>query len=294
MLAVLGLTWGGTFLIIEIALRGMTPFWIATCRIVFAALLSAMFWHVRGRRLFMERPSGGEVFSLCVIGLLSSAIPFMLISWGQQHVTSGFAGVSMASVALMVLPLSHFLIPGENINLRRALGCVIGFSGVVLLIGTQAFDDTGADLETLGRLACLTAAGCYAVSSVLMRRLPAVDSVGLTTVLLLIGAAAVLPAALIVEGVPAKPDASTIWAVLVLGLIPTAAANLLRVTLVRSAGPVFMSLVNYQVPVWSIVLGALILSEPLPESLVWALALILIGLGLSQYGALRRLFRGDQ
>jgi drug/metabolite transporter (DMT)-like permease len=75
-----------------------------------------------------------------------------------------------------------------------------------------------------------------------------------------------------------------------LGLVPTAAANLLRVTVVRSAGPVFMSLVNYQVPVWSVVLGALLLSEPLPPALIGAMALILAGVALSQFGALRRLF----
>ena len=75
-----------------------------------------------------------------------------------------------------------------------------------------------------------------------------------------------------------------------LGLIPTAGANFLRVLVVRSAGPVFMSLVNYQVPVWSVVLGGLILGEALPRSLLLALTLILIGVGLSQYGALRRLF----
>lgn len=75
-----------------------------------------------------------------------------------------------------------------------------------------------------------------------------------------------------------------------LGLVPTAAANFLRVLVVRSAGPVFMSLVNYQVPVWSVCLGALILNEPLPPSLIWSLALILCGVALSQYGAFRRLF----
>jgi drug/metabolite transporter (DMT)-like permease len=76
-----------------------------------------------------------------------------------------------------------------------------------------------------------------------------------------------------------------------LGLIPTAGANFLRVLVVRSAGPVFMSLVNYQVPIWSVVLGALILGEALPNSLLLAMTLILIGVGLSQYGVLRRLFK---
>lgn len=293
MLMILGVTWGGTFLVIEIALRGMPPFWLATCRITFAALLSVGIWQMRGGKLFAASLDGQQRLNLWVIGLLSSAVPFMLISWGQQFVTSGFAGVSMASVALMVLPMAHFLIPGERLTVRRFIGFLIGFAGVVLLIGGQVFSSSGAGLELSGRLACLTAAGCYALSSVLMRRLPEVDSLGLTAILLVIGAVAVLPSAILMEGIPQVPDRTTVIAVLFLGLVPTAAANLLRVTLVRTAGPVFMSLVNYQVPVWSVLFGALILSEPLPGTLIWALLLILGGMGLSQYGALRRLFGLD-
>lgn len=76
----------------------------------------------------------------------------------------------------------------------------------------------------------------------------------------------------------------------ILGLIPTAGANLLRVLLIRGAGPTFMSLTNYLVPVCAVFFGALILGEPLPGTLIWALALILAGVALSQFGALKRLF----
>ena len=114
--------------------------------------------------------------------------------------------------------------------------------------------------------------------------------IGLSTVLLLIAALIVLPAAWIVEGPPPLPDTQTLAVIAFLGLIPTAAANMLRVLVIRSAGPVFMSITNYQVPVWSVVMGAVILGEPLPPSLLWAMLLILAGVGLSQYGALRRLF----
>jgi drug/metabolite transporter (DMT)-like permease len=214
----------------------------------------------------------------------------MLLAWGQQFVTSGFAGVSMAAVVLMVLPLAHFFVPGEQITKRKAIGLLIGFIGVVVLIGAQAFDSTGASLETAGRMACIGAAACYAISSTLMRLLPKVDTIGLSTVLLLIAACLVIPAAWIVEGPPPRPDNTTLIVLAVLGLIPTAAANLLRVQVVRTAGPVFMSLTNYQVPVWSVLLGAYFLSEPLPPSLLLAMGLILAGVGLSQYGALKRLF----
>lgn len=288
MIGALGLTWGGTFLVIEIALRGITPFWLAAGRIGFAAALMTAIWAFRGMRLFLsdDRSWGGLIF----VGALSSALPFMLLSWGQQYVTSGFAGVSMAAVALLVLPLAHFLVPGEQMTLRKSIGFVIGFVGVVVLIGAQAFESSGVGLEPFGRLACLGAAACYAISSVYMRRLPSVDPIGLATVLLLIGAAMVLPAAWIIEGPPPMPSAQTLLVIAILGLIPTAAANILRVLVIRSAGPTFMSLTNYQVPVWSVFLGAAFLAEPLPPSLIWALLLILSGVALSQWGALRRLF----
>lgn len=290
MVALLGLTWGGTFMVTEIALRGMTPFWLAAGRIGFAALLMTAIWASRGFRLFEAHADRSTWAAAILIGALSSAVPFMLLAWGQQFVTSGFAGVSMAAVALIVLPLAHFLVPGERITPRKGIGFVIGFIGVCILIGAQAFESTGVSMEPAGRFACITAACCYAVSSILLRRLPPVDTIGLSTVLLLIGAVIVIPVALIVEGPPPMPDGKTLIVIVLLGLIPTAAANLLRVLVVRSAGPVFMSLVNYQVPLWSVVLGAVFLSEPLPSSLLLAMTLILSGVGLSQYGALRRLF----
>ncbi|WP_299209483.1 DMT family transporter [uncultured Tateyamaria sp.] len=290
MVAILGFTWGGTFLVTEIALTGITPFWLAAGRICFAAILMIAIWTALGAPLFKGPVPLSTWTSLGAIGGFSSAIPFMLLAWGQQYVTSGFAGVSMASVALIVLPLAHLLVPGERMTVRRSLGFVIGFVGVCILIGGQAFEASGAQLETAGRIACIGAASCYGISSILMRRLPPVDPIGLSTVLLLIAALIVLPAAWVVEGPPPLPDTQTVVVIAFLGLIPTAAANMLRVLVIRSAGPVFMSITNYQVPVWSVVMGAALLNEPLPPSLLWAMLLILAGVGLSQYGALQRLF----
>ncbi|MEQ9695717.1 DMT family transporter [Shimia sp. SDUM112013] len=292
MVATLGIVWGSTFMVIELALQGITPFWLAAARISFASVLLVGIWAARRFPLFAE-PSARGWRMIAVVGALSSAVPFILLSWGQQYVTSGFAGVSMAAVALLVLPLAHFLVPGERLNLRKVIGFMLGFFGVVILIGSTAFESSGADLEVYGRLACLGAAACYALSSVLVRRLPPVDPIGLATVLLIVGAAIVVPVAWAVEGPPPMPSTETLAILAVLGLIPTAAANLLRVLVIRSAGPTFMSLTNYQVPVWSVVLGAMILGEPLPASLLWALLFILSGVGISQYGALKRLFLGD-
>ena len=188
MVALLAFVWGGTFLVTEIALTGVTPFWVAASRVGFAAVVMAAVWSLRGFALFAAPPARRDLAALVTIGAVSSAVPFALLAWGQQYVTAGFAGVSMASVALIVLPLAHFFVPGERLTPRRGIGFVIGFAGVVVLIGAQAFDSTGTALETPGRIACVAAAGCYAVGSILMRRVPSVDPIGLASVLLIIGA----------------------------------------------------------------------------------------------------------
>ena len=144
---------GGTFMVTEIALAGgMPPFWLAASRIGFAALLMSTIWVFMGRPLFKEKTATADKCNLLVIGGLSSAVPFSLLAWGQQYVTSGFAGVSMAAVALIVLPLAHFTVPGEQMTPRKTVGFLIGFVGVVILIGAQAFQTTGASFETAGRI----------------------------------------------------------------------------------------------------------------------------------------------
>ncbi|UWS80758.1 DMT family transporter [Pseudophaeobacter sp.] len=291
MIATLGFVWGGTFPLIKLALDGITPFWLAAGRIGFAAALLGAVWAWRGFALFKGARNWSAVL---IIGAFSTALPFMLINWGQQHVSAGFTGLSMAAIPLLVLPLAHLFIPGEQMVLRRLVGFVIGFVGVAILIGGKAFASSHSELELWGRLACVSAAGCYAVSSILTRRLPPVDPVGLAAVLLLIGSVIILPVAWSIEGAPPLPDHQTLALIALLGLIPTAAANLLRVIVVREAGPTFMTLTNYQVPIWAVLLGAVFLNEALPASMMLAMALILTGLCISQWGALTRLFTRSQ
>ena len=127
----------------------------------------------------------------------------------------------------------------------------------------------------------------------MIRRLPPIDPFGLTFATLGFGLVLVLPVAFAVHGAPANPGAQGLAILALLGLVPTAGANLLRILTIRSAGPVFMSITNYLVPLFAVGFGAVFLGEALPRSLLFGMALILSGVGLSQYGALRRLFRGN-
>ena len=281
----LGVIWGGTFMVVSIALQGFGPLTVACARTTLGAISLLMLMRVMGRPM----PSGRAVWGyLAVIGVLNSALPFALLSWGQQYVPSAFAGISMAALPLFVLPLAHQF-TDEKMSPRKAIGVGLGFIGAAVLIGPGAIR-IGQGIEPLAQLACIAAALSYAVSSVLTRRCPPVDSISMAALTLVVGSVCLIPAMLVIEGVPQWSHGQAGYAIIFLGLVPTAFAALLRVQVIRTAGSVFMTLVNFQVPVWSMLFGALVLSELLPLRFFVALALILIGLLISQWGGLRRLF----
>ncbi|SDW55180.1 Permease of the drug/metabolite transporter (DMT) superfamily [Ruegeria halocynthiae] len=281
----LGLIWGGTFMVVAMALEGYGPVTVATSRTTLGAVMLLILMRLTGRRIpALTPPLIGSIFS---IGILSTAVPFMLLSWGQQYVPSAFAGLSMAAIPLMVLPLAH-LFSDEPMNLRRLIGVCLGFSGALVLIG-PGLAQLGQGTQPLSQLACVTAALCYACSSILTRRCPPIDPMALAALTLLVGAVLLIPIMLLTEGLPSWQGTRPSVALIVLGLVPTAFANLLRVSITRSAGSVFLTLVNYQVPIWSMVFGALVLSEALPLRFYIALAMILTGLAISQWFTLQKM-----
>ncbi len=287
-IAILGLIWGATFMVVAMALEGYGPVTVATARTTLGAATLLLLMRVTRRKL----PSMNAQlwWSIIVIGGLSTALPFILLSWGQQYVTSAFAGLSMAVVPLMVLPLAHFF-SDEPLILRRVIGVLLGFSGALVLIGPGLLN-IGQGAGPLAQLACIGAAFCYASSSVITRRCPPIDPVTLSALTLVVGSVILLPLMLLTEGLPTWQGTRPSLAIITLGLIPTAFATLLRVAIIRSAGSVFMTLVNYQVPIWSMIFGTWILSESLPLRFYIALAMILTGLAISQWFSLRKLLIG--
>ena len=282
----LGLIWGATFMVVAIALEGYGPFTVACARTTLGAVALLILMRVLRRPMPVFTPQMRGY--LLVIGLLNTAVPFALLSWGQQFVPSAFAGISMAVLPLFVLPLAH-VFTDEKLNLRNTTGVVLGFVGAIVLVGPGVLR-IGSGMEPLGQLACIGASVSYAISSVMTRRCPPIDPITMAALLLAIGAIALIPAMLLIEGIPTIGDTRPTIAIIVLGLLPTALAALIRVATIRSAGAVFMTLVNYQVPLWSVLFGMLILNEVLPLRFFAALGLILTGLAISQWGSLKRLF----
>lgn len=282
LLVTLGVIWGGSFLAIAIALGGFGPLWIAAGRIGIAATILVALAFATGQGLPpTETRTGRRTWLHCLgMGLLSNALPFALLSYAEQRVSSGFAGISMAVVPLLVLPLAHAFVPGERMTWAKTAGFAAGFAGVVLLIGP--IGGGPGDPAGAARLACIAASCCYACGAIVTRLAPPGPYLAFGAGGLLAAAAMILPVALAVEGLPAWPGLPALAAVLYLGIFPTAIATVMLVFVVQSAGPSFMSLVNYQVPVWAVLLGLAVRGEDLPGQFLVALTLILVGLAGSQ------------
>jgi drug/metabolite transporter (DMT)-like permease len=278
-LAALVAVWGTAFTFIRLAIETVPPATIAAGRIVTAALVLLAAVRLVGLRL-PSKPGVWAYFLL--LGMVGNALPFFLISWGQERVVSGMAGILMAVNPLVTLLLAHFFVAGERLTLARTLGFVLGFVGIVVLLGAEAGPGPGGG-SLLHAAAVLGGALCYAINSILTRRMPETHPLVASASVLAVAALVVVPVALLLDppGSFAPSGASTL-SVLWLGLVPTAAATLVYFRLVASAGPTFFSLVNYPVPLVAVVTGALVYGERLSWTAFAALGLVLAGIALSQ------------
>ena len=288
LLVFLGVIWGGAFLGVELALDSLDPIWVSTGRISLAAILLGLVAMLTGAGLpTIRSASGRRVWMHCIgMGIFTNAIPFSLLAWGQQHVTTSFAGITMAVVPLLVLPMSHFLVPGERLTLKRTIGFTIGFTGVVYLVGgEQLFSGSGAGDGApmlTAQLACVMASCCYAIGSIITRLCPPVNTISFAASGLLAASIILLPLSLIMAGVPENVSKTSLSGLVFLGLFPTGLATILLTIIIKRAGPPFLSLVNYQVPVWAVIIGITLLGEAIPGHFFISLAIILAGLSIAQ------------
>ena len=287
-LFLLSLIWGASFLGVTLALEGFGPLSLSALRILFGAVVLTILAYVSGVGLpSMRDPTGRRVWLHCFgFAIFTNSLPFSLLSWAQQHVTSGFAGISMAVAPLFVLPLARAIL-GEAMTTRKIAGFLAGFAGVVVLIGPSALGGMGNVMENTARLACIGAALCYAIGTMITRTTPKVPLMSYAAGGLIIATLLIVPIALVQEGMPQIRFDRPLLALLYLGIFPTALATVMLVKVVNSAGPTFMAQVNYLVPVWAVIFGMTVLGEALPPSFLLALVLIFGGLALAQAKARR-------
>jgi drug/metabolite transporter (DMT)-like permease len=283
LLFLLVVLWGSAFAVAAVVLRQYTPGQLVVGRLWIGALLLWLMVLAAGRS--WPRRAGVWVW-FAAMAVIGNALPFYLISWGQQVVPSGLTGILMAIMPLAVLPLAHLFVPGERMTSMRVAGFLMGFAGILLLLGPEALRQVaGRGAALLPQLAVLAGAVCYAVNLIVARRAPRGDPMTTAAGVLLISAPLASVGWLLTGApMPVEPRFGPTAGLVALGLLSTGLATVIYFRVVSRAGPAFLSLINYLIPVYAVMVGALFLGEDLSLTAIAALGVILLGVVVSQRG----------
>jgi len=276
-----GAIWGGAFIFIALALADFGPISIATWRVSLGAVVLLIIAVMVGQKF----PRGLRNWrNVLVVGCLNSAVPFFLISWGQQFISSAETALLMAMGTFFGLVVSHFSSHDERINLSRALGVSIGFIGVSVLVLWDMIESGPGNLG--GQLAVMAAGCSYATSSIVSRRLTHLPMISTSAATMLSASLYMVPLAfLLEEPFPAMVNRSSLFALIYLGVVATALGMTLRFFIIRANGAVFMSMVGYLVPLFGVLWSGLYFADAINLQTLLSLGLILLGIAITRRGS---------
>jgi drug/metabolite transporter (DMT)-like permease len=275
--------WGSSFLFIKVIGRHWPALWVSFGRVALGAATLLILMAVRRERL----PSDRRLWLHTAVAALSfNAIPWTLLAFGEQHVSSIVAGLWNATTPMWVLVVSMAAFPEQRPTIGRIAGLGIGFFGVAILLGPWRGFGGG---QLIGDVACGGAAVCYGLGFPYTRRhlagrpesgvvLSACQLVCATVML-----AVFLPLA---PGPSGQLGLDGVASLLALGALGSGVAFALNYAIVRAKGATTASTVTYLVPVFSTLLGATILAEPLHWNQAVGAVVLLLGIAISQGGLL--------
>jgi drug/metabolite transporter (DMT)-like permease len=278
--ATVSVLFGIPYLFIKIAVDGgLSPAFVAWSRVVMGAVILLALSHRAG----LLSSLSGRGRWLLAYALVEIAIPFPLIAEGERHIDSSLAAIIIAAVPLLIAVLALRFDRSERVTGSRLAGLLIGFSGVVVLVG---IDVAGRRDELLGALAVFVAACGYAAGPMILRaKLGDLDARAVMGASLAMAAIALTPLSAL-SPPRETPSGDAVFAVMVLGLLCTSVAFVVFGRLIAEVGPSRALVVTYVNPVVALALGVAVLGERPGAGAVAGLLLILAGSWLSTDGRL--------
>jgi drug/metabolite transporter (DMT)-like permease len=274
LLVVLGAIWGTSFLFIKIVVSEVGPLTLVAGRLGLAAVLMWTLLALRRKGNNGEdRPWG----PYAVVGLINGALPFALISWGEQYIPSGWAALLQSTTPIFTVLFAHLLTHDERISVSKLLGVATGFTGVGLLMWPEL--RAGVSSSVWAMLAIVGSSVSYAFASIYARvhlrgQPPMSSSAGQFT----LGFLYVLPFAFLFEQpLHVAPSARALVSWATLAVLGSVVAYVIYYNLLERTSATFTTMVTYIVPINGLILGALVLGEPLSPMVLISLALVLAG-----------------
>jgi drug/metabolite transporter (DMT)-like permease len=272
LLVLLSFIWGGSFTLIKIAVETIPPATVVATRVAVAAVLLILFIGWRG----LDLPKDARTWrGFLVQGLLQSALPFTLISWGEERIPSGLAGVLNATPPIFAVLIS-LAARHEPIGWQKILGVLLGIAGVVTIMGKGALQDIGT--ESLAQGAVLGSSLCYALAPMWGRRFGQLPAAVTAAGAMSCAAALMVPIALAVDRPWAlSPSWTAVVSLAVLSVLCTAVAMIIFFRLVQTLGALGTNSGSYLRAGFSVMLGVLMLGEAFNWLTLAGMILIVLG-----------------
>ena len=275
----LGIVWGCSFIFIKLGLEFLTPFGVAFGRCALGALALVIYLKFKKLSLVRNRAMIGHLW---VVALLLNVIPGIFFAWAETEVTSILAGIINAVTPLMTLIAIILVTRNERPTVPQVLGLILGFLGVLTVLG--AWQGLG-DNPLWAILVLLAAVTCYGFSFPYSRRfiLPAglaPEVMAATQVSL--GALTLLPLFLINGIAKDEYRPGPVLAMIALGVFGSGFAYIWNFTIMRAAGSAIASSVTYVTPVVAVIVGLIFLQEKLHWYEPVGACVVLLGAAIAQ------------
>lgn len=288
-MGLLAIIWGSSFLLIKFALEDLTPLQIVGGRILLGAATLGAIARARGLRLTRD---AGTWAGVAFMAIVANVVPFTLITWGEERISSGLAAILNSATPLFTVALAAAFLPAERSSPRRLLGITLGFGGVVIIVGPG-----GRPGELTGQLAVLLAAASYGVGFVFARKYLSGRAQSPLTIpagQLFVASAVMVPLVGVDASITAPAFASgSLLSVIALGVFGTGIAFYLYYRLVADVGATTASFVTYLLPVVGATLGWVVLGERLGGNEVLGAALVILGITVAERARTRSPRNGD-
>jgi drug/metabolite transporter (DMT)-like permease len=275
LLVFLSVLWGAAFYFAKIAVAEIPPLTLALGRVAIAAAVLAIVARLVAGP-FPRNPATWR--QLAFMAALNNAIPFVLIFWGQIHISIGLASILNATAPLFGVVVAHVFTKDDRLNLNRIVGLVAGFIGVVVLIGPGLLHELGTDVWA--EFACLAAACSYAFGAVMTRRLRTLSPVMVASGQLTMSTMLLLPVVLLFDRPSSLFTASgpALTAMIALAVLSSALAYLIYFRLIARAGATNALLTTFLIPVSAILIGIVLLGESLSARQLAGMTAIFVGI----------------
>jgi len=282
LLLAIGLIWGSQFFFVKVVVDDVQPLALAAYKAIFGAAtlgIISLFMKV-GSSKPRVRTSKKLWLPYILIALLEAVIPFFLIGWGQQRISSSLTSILMGTIPIFTILLAAIFVPKEKINVLKWISVVCGFIGMLILIAPD-ISSTSVSSNVYGILAILGASLSFAGSLILLNRLSSISPLIAMRNVLLIAAVVLVPLAFIFEGSMKIVLSYPQWgALIILGVFHAGIVYMLYNLLINRAGAIFASLNNYLVPLVGVILGVVILQEHLKMMDYISLIIIIASLAI--------------